>query len=300
MTEEYGVARVDIDLPDTVLEVEVVDESGEPVTRASIALMPYPVVEPPAQGWTDEDGIYSVRGLNYSEYRLEAHHGGPAGRLRSDPAAVSISKKAPSASVRLILRKTLVLRGRVVSDVGSGVPGAQINVSLPAVGGLRGMLIPQVQTSHDGSFEVEVPQGADRLEAEILAPGFVLATVDLAADLNRERIIRLTQTGGGTLVVSLGEPSKHLFGKVPFVDVEHDGRRHYDTATLRTWARMNGEPTGLGSKLLRVPLMPAGRYRSCWVPTSEEARKEVCEQGFLSPQGTLELVQRDSERREKE
>lgn len=290
MTEdESGVSHVSIELPDTLLEIEVVDQSGDPVGGATVLVLPYPPVEKPSFDRTNEEGLLTMRGLAYSDYRVEAHFMRPEGALRSDPIVATISDTVSTASVQLMIRKTVKLRGRVVASIGTAVPGATISLMPPTVGGLQGMLIPKAQSDHAGRFEVEVPQGAQEVTATVLAPGFVLTRTVLPVDPSREYLISLSQDGGGTLIVELAELGDDPYiGGRPTVDLVHDSRDTFNAAELSNWADMNGE-RGQGPKTLQVPLMPVGNYLGCWKTYTEEGIDKVCEEGFLSSNGFLEL-----------
>lgn len=286
--DQTGNAHVEINLPDTLLEVEVVDENGRPVGGAMVLVLRYPPTEKPSFDRTDAEGMFSVRGLDYSEFRIQAQSMSPYGLLLSEPITISLSENAPSTSVQLTIRRTEKLRGRVLASVGTAVPGARIEIEGPVTGGLLNMLVQGAQTGHDGSFAIDVPPDIQKVAAIVLAPGFVLTTVDLPTDSSREHLIQLSQDGGGTLAVELAEPTGLVFGNQPSVDLTYDGRVAFDAGILSNWAGMNGlaSPEPL---MLQVPLMPAGSYSACWTTHSENGSEKECSQGFLSPNGILEL-----------
>lgn len=283
-----GVAYVDVELPDTLLEVEVDDDRGNPVHGAMVLVMRFPATEKPSFDRTDEDGVFSVRGLDYSEFRIQAVAMSPQGLLRSDPIAATLSEASPSTSVELVVRRTKKLRGKVVASVGTAVPGARIELEQVMTGDLLNMLIQGAQTDHDGSFELEVPPDLQKVSATVLAPGFVLSLIEISADPSQENVIPLSQDGGGTLVVELAEPSGRIFGDQPSVSLVFDGRHTFNAGTLSQWANMNGQSSSK-PLTLQVPFMPAGTYSACWPTHADEGGGTECDDGFLSSNGLLEL-----------
>ncbi|NJL28353.1 MAG: carboxypeptidase regulatory-like domain-containing protein [Thermoanaerobaculia bacterium] len=116
-----GLARVQIELPDTRLEGEVVDEEGEPVPRAAVVAMPFPPVEKPAVAFTDETGAFLFRGFAPSAFRVEARRELPGEKAVSAAVEVTVSEKS-STPVRLVLERLVELRGTLVSPTGTGSP----------------------------------------------------------------------------------------------------------------------------------------------------------------------------------
>jgi len=285
-----GPAYVEIVLPETLIEAEVVDETDTPLAGAMVLIMRYPATEKPSFERTDSDGVFSLIGLDYGEYRLEAQHFGSDRQLsRSDPAVLEISKEAPSASARLVVHRTAKLTGRVVSAAGTAVVGASIMAELPIGATTPAMSVPSAETDPNGFFELHLPAGTQGLRVFIMAPGFTFAVVDLDAG-RTETVIPLSQGGGGTLVLGLLPYPTVLFTDgQPHARVLYDQRLNFDLGLLMNWARMNGGsvPT---SGSIQIQDLPPGGYQACWTVESKHEKSEVCEEGFLGPSGTLELT----------
>ena len=286
-----STARVDIDLPDTLLEAEVVDEEGQPVPEATVFVVLVAKAEDsetPAPGRTDEDGIYQVHGVSYGEFRLEAHHRGATERLVSEPVIATLSENSPSTTVRLILRRQTVLRGRVISTTGAGVQGAAVHAVTPETS--RSLLVPRAQTDRQGSFELYFSNDVESATLYAMTPGFVLAVQEVEVRPESQPSIMVQQTGGGALFL---EFSKHLEAETgsPRFEIFHDGRP-WMYAFLVQWALTNGADLRNGPDLA-IPAMPAGHYRVCFKKRGKNIQ-EVCDAGLLTVGGRLELFADDA------
>ncbi|NJL27610.1 MAG: carboxypeptidase regulatory-like domain-containing protein [Thermoanaerobaculia bacterium] len=141
-----GRAWVEIDLPDTLLEGEVVDEAGAAVPDATVLILVFPAVERPSTVRTDEKGHFELRGFEPGAFRLEARAKGKFGQRTSETVEVHVDKDEGRAEVKLVVRDLVEVRGRVVTSGGSGVPGASI-LAMPAVATGVPVLIPPQTTT---------------------------------------------------------------------------------------------------------------------------------------------------------
>ena len=278
--EATGIAHVELRLPDTLLEGEVVDDQGRPMPGAAVVIVPIPAVENVSYSHTDGDGRFAVRGYVPGLYRLEARVQGPAGTLVSGTVEIELAANAPTASAQLVVRQMQQLRGRVVSEAG-GVAGAAILLSELETQGLPGMVLPRAETGIDGTFTVEVPAQVRAATLTVLAAGFVLHRQPLVIEPGIELPIAL-QRQGGTLVFRLPE-SPGEQPRLPRLWVVHDGGSPIDIGLLHRWAGINGLFPSASE--IVVPFMPPGSYTVCWRPTpkDEAPADEVCEHGSLAP-----------------
>lgn len=278
--------EVIVELPDTTLQGEVVDENGIPVSGAAVHVVR---LEPFSQAalWTDETGWFEDHGLDPGAYQLQA----VLEDSRSDRVQVALTDGA-SVPLRLVLRKTTTLRGRIVSPWG-GVPGAGVMAyPLAAGAGLVATSAPRASSGPDGRFRLEVPAQAEMVRLVVLAPGYALTLrrVRLEGSQGEELEVPV-RTGGGTLVIDPGDREGANF------TVVYVAGEPLDLPFLRQWAGMNGGGGGEGP--LPVPAMPPGEYAACRV-TPQEAmavigglavpKDSVCARGDLLEGSTLELV----------
>jgi len=285
-----GVAVVDLELPDTLLEGEVVDEGGAPVEGAAVISLPLPAVEKPSTAFTDEEGHFELRGFATGSFRIEARAQGPRGTMTSEAVELELSEDDPTASVRLVVRDVLQLRGRVISTTGSVVAGAALTARPVMVEGLPAMILPMATSGTDGGYVLELPPGAAGAEITIMAPGFVLTRREVAADPSKTLdLVVEPQDRGGTLRLSLAERIGDGFEGRGHPYVLHDGVERYSVGTLRNWAFRSGV-IAPGAEMA-VPAMPAGAWALCrpGKTGSPADHGSQCSEGFLAPTGELKL-----------
>jgi hypothetical protein len=277
-----GEARVEIHLPDTSLEVEVVDEEGETVAGAAVMVMLLAKQgegEPPAPGKTDKDGLYQVRGTAYGQYRLEAHLREPGVRRVSAPAAAALSESSPSASVRLVLEQQKAVRGRLVGPTGTGVAGATVMAVVPL--DMGSAIVPRAQSDAEGRFELYFSRAVTQATLYVMPPSFLLAIRDVAINPHEELLLTLDppSTGGKLHIRSPKD------GELPAYTVLYNQRALPDPF-LSQWAFQNGGPL-IPQGDLQVPALPIGNYEVCF--RRPEKSSNDCDSGFLSAGGVLTL-----------
>lgn len=284
-------AWVEITLPDTTLEGEVVDEQGSTVAGASILLLLYPATENVVFGQTDEEGRFRFRGVAPGIYRLEARIESPDGSLSSDPVELSITDESPQGSIRLVLRRSQRVRGRVVSTAG-GVPGATVTLVPLTLGAeLPGLMVPTAHTDPAGQFELALSGTSREAEMTVMAPGFLLERRHVTLSEESELIVPLSQNGGGWLRLAM--PESFQFGAFhqPHPYVLLNGTTSFELGTLLKWAALHRVESSPRS--VAAPAMPSGIYTACW-PRHDDSSQEApwrwaCQDGFLPSGGTLEL-----------
>lgn len=278
-----GVSELDIELPDTLIEVTTVDETGEPIAAAQVLIISAPATAKPAYLKTDEEGEVSFRGNDFGTYRLEAHVTAEGRQLRSPSQELQVVEESPSAKARLVLRTMKQLRGTILS-AGGPVQGAKIQVSYPRSADSGPMLIPPIRPDGGGGLTLDVPSGIDQVDLVIMATGFILEHRRLAVETDTNIDILLDRGGGGVLKVNLTNPLDVTEFGDRLADVFYEDIQ-FDLRELQRWAVLNGIPQK--GTALEIPLLPGGRYKPCRPVGGDNGSERQCEDGFLPVQGEL-------------
>ncbi len=291
-------ARIEIELPATRLEGEVVDSDGGAIDGTTVLAVPVPrqagdPAERPSYTRTRPGGEFAFEGLAPAAYRLQALMVDPAGgELQSEPVEVDLLKEDPLQSVRLVIGPYLEFRGRLVAG-SAGIPGADIWI-IP-IGTGDGVFVPSARSGPDGRFDIRLPEGTETVEVTVFAPGFVLYKEILAVAEGQETLILVEQQGGGTLRIRPRDPIDLSMGRgLPSV-VRADGIR-FDLGTLSRWTLLNQGASF--SEWAEIPKMPAGGYTVCWPRSAETFKHDnesPCEDGYLPAYGRLEIIQQVAE-----
>lgn len=297
VSREPGTSRawVEIELADTVLEGEVVDEAGTAVPEAAVLVLVFPAVEMPSTVRTDENGHFELRGFEPGAFRLEARAKGKFGQRTSETVEVHIDEEKSRAEVKLVVRDVLEIRGRVVGSGGSGVPGASILARPVLTTGVAPLIPPQTMTDVAGGFVLSFSPGVSQADTTIIARGFLLTRRQLSVDPSQEwNVLLEPATNGGELKLVFPQPIGDGFEGKSHPFVVHDGTIDYDLGLLGRWAYTNGVQPTKGA--LIAPAMPAGSYALCRsLPRSPEEKEGnsppggECVSGFLAPEGELSL-----------
>jgi hypothetical protein len=256
-----GIVRLSLNIPDTLLEGDVVDEKDQPATGAEVRIYDGPHFATVLAG---EDGSFRKRGIYPGKITVEARSGDRA----SDQVQLVLNE-GPSRppSVHLKLRSRKEIKGIVVGPSG-GVPGARV-VVLPSSGGE----LVNSAAGPDGAFTLSLPSDVEGGSLVAFSPGLALRMMTVELESDRTLTVPL-DSEFGTLNIELqgpfGAPGQQspaiVYGtlKLPlpilFVAL---GPRYF-------------VPDNRGS--LRLPFMPVGNYTIC---SSMSASK--CSVGFLGP-----------------
>jgi hypothetical protein len=176
------------------------------------------------------------------------------------------------------------LSGRVLSPAGP-VPGAEVTLiaTVPPVGG------GVVQSEADGSFEIEIPEIAQRVTAVVAAPGYALRAFDAAVGPPLSLAVSAEQ---GDLEIRLGLSTEELTRRDLRVVVYQNGLELLPN-TLRAWSQHQGQPwpgPQPSPMVLRIPGLAPGEYRICLIPLRlQEETPMECSSGTLFAAGTLIL-----------
>lgn len=261
-----GTAWVPIELPDTAISGEVVDERDDPVPRAHVLL--FSTAERPLQSMTDGQGEFAFHGLEPGRYRVEARRFAPEGTLSAEGEWLEVDD-AETTSTRLVLRSQRRLGG-IVSFAGRPAGGVEIVATsddLP-------MVSPAIRSDVEGRFEIDVPEQLSIVTLTALLPGADLFSRSYSvAPPGEELSIQLVPASGATLWLDGFDPGAGT-------TVIRDGRQRFGFGLLRRWAMLNGVRQSDGG--VRVPAMPAGLYEIC-------DQSGVCSDGYLPPSGELRL-----------
>lgn len=272
--EDGGPAEVDIVVPDTRLEVRVLDPTGRPVAGAALMLVDPQTGVPSARAETDAEGIASFKGLPERPVLVEARgREGVRAGVRVEP------RSGEETRVELVLEPTLRVEG-VVTSVHGSVPGALLELR-PAGVGIPGWTTTTTRAS--GWFRVSVPAGTSAVEVIVLAPGLPLRLARLPIEPSEEGRARMDvhlEDAGGILRLDFEK------GMDPtVVQLAHGGAvvelMSLLGALVSTPAHFNQDGD------IALPLQP-GAYTVC-SPAPD------CQRVFVSPGASSELVLGDGE-----
>lgn len=274
-----SVAEVDLELPDTKLSIEVVDDTDRPLPGALVSIECLDPRHAPclAQERTDGDGQLTLLGLAAGLHLAQAEVG--AG-LASDEVSVTLREQANEPPLRLRVRKLRTLRARVTSG-GSPVPGARVLLfpdPTPSPGG--GFTL----TDARGEVEARLPPEARFVVALVQAPGLAFSFGRLPVPAQDPLLLAL-QPMGGTLRIRAPVPDRatrpvamlrHAGAELPVLVVQ----------TLSPEATASGV---LGEEIL-IPNAEPGAYELCPVAAGAGEPAGGCVAGLLVLNGTLELA----------
>lgn len=279
---EHAPGVLDIELPDTRLAVEVVDELGQPAGRASIRAVREGDLKPVAERIADGSGKVDFYGLAAGTWHLAADGTDAAGhRESSDAAKVELREKTRSEPVRLILKPGWKLSGEVVSPSGSGVFGAEILATLEPDIPFAHLDIPATHTDLDGTFTLDIPASASAARLTVLPAGFALRQLPPQGPDSGPLIISVDQQGGTVVIDGLGDLAE--YGQKP--DVPYLlGQHPLPLPLAYAWAHLNGNTSWPAGEMI-VPMLEPGTYSVCR-PATPSPR---CVSGTLAPGGQLRL-----------
>lgn len=275
------VADIEIQVPDTTLEGEVVDESGRPLPGALIHLTG---ARKSSEAVTGDEGKFRIRGISPGSVVVEAEEGDRS----TGPVLATIHEESESPWLRLVLRSSLEVQGRVVSAAGP-VPGAEV-MAWPAMGQVAFATSQYAVSGPDGGFSLHFPSQTRALTLFVFAPGHAFRMTQVPVEPGRPLEIPVQDTGG-TLVLDLPRGSES--GPPPSPLLVHGGS-FTPLLVLTRWVQMQrAEQTDPGR--LVVPNMEIGDYSLCLGAGAElrqgkEPPAARCASGTLLPNGELRLA----------
>jgi large repetitive protein len=283
-----GSQSVDIAFNNNVTVRGRVTRNGAPVPNGTVMFVPRPVSQSQgyASGPTDENGVYSVSGLqegDYSVYVMDMQRYSPYGTTFT----------VRNSSTFDIDYRTGTLTGRVVDAAdGEPVSGARVELRSKAPAELLRMT-RSATTDNAGSFIVEsVPAGTYVLSAT--GEGFGNSMTDLSvSESGMDGLeLKLSRNAGVTLRVIDERNQQPLAASVTVYDMQ--GQLVYNAPLM--FFGGGGTPTEV-----KLPLSP-GRYTASvsaqlYAPRNVTIQSPGPQQVALTPGGTLNVRSKHSERR---
>ncbi len=281
--ESLRTATTVIEVPDTRIEGEVVDDAGLPVQSADIQFQSYGDWRGVLNADADPSGRFDLRGMQPGQFSIEASS--PGGR--SEPEIRQVAE-GQAVTVRLVIQRQKKMAGTVVSDTGPVLAARVIAIPFNSAGRPASMRMAATKTDAKGQFELSIPGSSAVVRLMVMAPGYALylGSVTEGQDLQ----ISLSRAMG---TLRLDGSELHA-GEIGLVLVEG---KPVSTFRLDSWALLNGATKPPAGSLI-VPGMPPGSYAFCKV-TTEEALAVFggvgvptgtsCTQGFLSAGDELAL-----------
>lgn len=288
-------AKVELSLPDTVLEGVVVDPGGKPVQGANLFLN-----RVDDKGWMDTqptaaDGTFKVRALPKGLWTVQGTARREERHLAGITQPFSISAES-DAHIRLILRENAPLSGIILGPHGQGLPGARIIGILEQPHGSFWSNPLSAVSDVDGVFEMNIPTSAEAIQLTVLAIGFAATQLRLPTTTAEPVVIHPPQ-GGGTIILLYGDDLVQLPGARRMQTVLfREGMMVAHAPALYRWAQAHGIEQPLGDRF-NIPMMEPGRYVACLQPSQgmlrglppSESDREHCASGYLPPNGELTL-----------
>jgi hypothetical protein len=250
---EEREAVLDIDLPDTAVHVQVVDERREPVGHAKINVDDLVRRESLFGIPADRSGRFVFRGVGPGPVRFEA----TSGDLSSEAVTFDIEESAAAPQeLQLVVSERLRLEGTVRSPAGP-VFGAQISqlaageiLSRPAITGV------------DGKFTLRFPPRTSAARLVVMSPGFALRAFAVRLGPAEPIEVAVDQFGG-RLVVVLPAVLEDLLESRQLL-IFHAGGVLWP-AILDTWKSISGAAEWEPNTIV-VENAEAGDYVACLVP----------------------------------
>ena len=243
-----GRIDLEIELLDLEISGRVITQRGTPVKDAFVIARLADHMF--TKVYSDEDGAFSMRPLQASEYRLKASWKGYGD---SAEELVSLDESLPSVETELVLRRNRRLKGLVSGPSGEAVGGARV-VTFSAG---QDWVEDTVGTDANGRFRAEVAADAQRAVVLIEALGYPLWSACI--DSTREAVIQLPAASGHLEIgfVPREDSAPHV-GQNLLVNA--DGGMVPMNEVLR-WVRQNGGVWAKGpGELLQIPNVAPGRW----------------------------------------
>lgn len=279
-----GKASLDLDLPDTHIFGNVVDEQGRPAPGAYVILGGQ---EADQTQKTDEAGKFEIRGLSEGAVWLAAES--LSQKKVSGRTFATLTEGREVGPIELRLQPVERLAGRVSSPRGP-VAGSQVTVLSRSIDGGGG----SAMTSTDGSFTVELPRRSPRVVAIVSAPGFALRAFDAPGE-GHPLTLPVTEEGG-RLEITFSEDGEDRLRENLGLAVFQNGLS-IPASILTEWAYDQGEARDASGRRLQVSNVAPGEYRICLVPRqvldaltwASPPDGVPCDSGLLAVGATLSL-----------
>jgi len=278
-----------IEVPNTLLVGEVIDEAGHPVPGAAIQISSSKT-RTLSDLRSDEEGRFEVRGLIPGLLTLHAEEG----ERTSDHTLVPLSEEGEAPYQTLVLLPRLALSGRVSTAGGVGVVGARILAWPELTASPGGTLLPAT-SGPGGLFELAVRVTDGALNLLVAAPGHAIRLLRVPVDPGR--LIEVpVEREAGTLVLHLPEvPSTPELGVRPasFRYFLVHGGTFLPVDFLRFLVRSQQQNPVPGGRI-ELANLEVGEYQLCQgglgaLREGQGPSRQACAAGFLLPGSELVL-----------
>lgn len=269
-------AELELDMPDTRMQGEVVDALGRSVDNAIVSATGYAAsLDSFAQQRTDEDGAFDFAGLPPGRFILRAEIIRDGKQMQSPKQEMDLQSQVEHEPIRLVVEEALNISGCVVSQ-GRGVPGAM--VKMHAAQAMEIAVGPQT-TDFDGRFEVDFPPGTREVMSGVGAPGFGYKIGKLRVDESQELVIEISQEAGALVLDNIDPEQPRM------LLVAHQNGFEAAIFLARNWARTVGVTQTDPTRFV-IPDLEAGDYAACWV-NGPNALKEAALTGLPPASGCV-------------
>ncbi len=295
--------KLELEIPDTAVEGEVVDAEGRPL--GSAADIEIYGGERYFNKWTRADGRFEIRGLLPGETQLVATYQPLEGpELESQVVRVEVVEGSAVGPVRLVLEEKIYLKGMVLSTARHGIPGAKLYAFPEAASGQPlSATVPQAFTDVSGVFDLTLPATTRAVQVLVLPVGF--AATRLRVELPTEETVLITvEQEGGTVAVGYEAPPDELLMLNSLFDPLKIGTTLLRDGflgpglILQEWSKLNQVQQFRGE--LTVPMLEPGSYTACFgrdlgrllsrgSQLPGELMRRRCVSGDLAPFGELYL-----------
>ena len=269
-------ARLEIDLGAGRVEGEVLDENGEPASRALVWFSELTAAAAgPRRAFTDENGEFVFEGVQEGDHFIRAYHLSDERQMGSPEVPVEVRTDEATPRVTVRLQAPRRIEGTVVAGTGP-VAGASLLVS---VGGSGGRIVPQTRTDAAGFFRLDVPPDLHPVPVTVAPPGAALTCVPLQPGPDGP-ISLPVPIGGGTLRITVRSPEGEPVTPTRFT-LTRDGAP-CSRGALLPWLKTYGEK----GESLTFRRMAPGLYEACLPSHGEE---ENCQESWLAEGGEVSL-----------
>jgi len=254
-TDDAGVAHLDIVVPATGIEGEVIGVDGKPVKDAFVNISGSSDAGGLIQVRSDAAGKFMVQGIPAGTYGVSAS----AYLVESRSVPVTVEDDASGfTSVQLRLEASRKWSGRITLPDGRPVAGARITavpVDVPVD------LAFSDDSTAEGRFTVVIP-GATRLaDIRVSAHGFTFGTSRRPVTADPLNIV--VDPRGATLLLD--------YERSPDYEpvLWHGGVASTGYGLMAEWIAQFDEDVPPGRSRLRIPQLEPGEYRVCLVPAGQ-------------------------------
>jgi hypothetical protein len=275
-------AEVNLELPDTLARVRVVDEAGKPIARAALVTLTPPNLHETrgtSQAPTDADGWVVLRGLPEGTYTAEA---AASEDRQSEATTIVLTEKTEPPTLGLVVRSRRSLLVRVEEASGLPVPVAGARLLLTQPDNPTGVVLDSL-TGADGQATLGLLPQAQALTGLVIAPGLGTLLARHTLPPKPEPLIVRLSREQGTLRLRLPAATSDPENP-PQASLAKNGATV--PAGFLHWLVPGAQLTGAAKDELVLPGMAPGTYRLCSRPPDGA---DLCSEGTLLPGSQLSL-----------